>query len=210
MTLPRAQHPTPTSSALVTSSPKSLSHLPSAHLANPLSLQETFPDPGLSSSPSALSFFQKCLCHSTSPVSPGVIIGCPGHRSHQGFPGTFPRELWSPGLPVRSQLPQAMSGWSSSHTPSRWVCRQTAPSSRLLCPCCLNVVPKHATFSSSLPVFPPPQKYKRVIIWSPGWNVQAGDRRCEDAQLDSCLKSPNRFLHIRINCSCSRKCPLLP
>lgn len=50
--------------------------------------------------------------------------------------------------------------------------QQMAPSLLLVYPCCLYVVPKHTKFSSSHPAFPLPQTYRRVSVWSPGWNVQ--------------------------------------
>lgn len=111
---------------------------------------------------------------------------CPGHPSHQRFPRTLCTELRSLGLPVGSGHRGQCEGWVSCPTPSQWVFRQMAPSSLLLYPCCLYVVPKHAAFSSSHPVFPLPQiRIQEKDNLEPRMERAAGNRRCEDARLGS-------------------------
>lgn len=77
----------------------------------------------------------------------------PGHPSHQRFPRPLCAELRSLGLLVGSGRTGQWEGRVPGPAPSQWVFRQMAPSSLLSYPCCLSVVPKHATFSSHHAVF---------------------------------------------------------
>lgn len=59
-------------------------HLPSqyptsARIQIPFSSKNSSPDPGLSSSPSAWSFLRRPPVTAPPPVSPRVVIYCPGH-----------------------------------------------------------------------------------------------------------------------------------
>lgn len=91
-----------------------------------------------------------------------LIKDGPGPSAESSVPGTSGWEAVTQGNGKVVLLPQAQP----------LSLRQMAPSLLLVYPCCLNVVPKHTKFSSSRPAFPVPQKYRRVIIWSPGGNVQ--------------------------------------